>query len=226
MIRTHSKTPCTCLGGLAKDLENRWRRQLRWKRRRQSTRCQTLPINSFMLSKHPWKITGMCSYSHKINTEEGWRGLDRHCSGKTQQFLVHQTQGRQIWGKHLTKGCKSRPEGSPELGFRGFCCDLCTQDVLTFTQTRAGWGSGSANKDLSLNFPEFMLLYIQMSHLISVTSDLSSFWSSSLAASKIGMTSARAASAAAFSIVIILFCSSISTAFSSASFFFSSARKL
>lgn len=79
------------------------------------------------------------------------------------------------------------------------------------------------NKGLAVNFQGFMLLYIRMNHLISVTSDLSSFCSSSLAASKTGMTSARADSASIFSIAIILFCSSISTAFSSASFFFSSA---
>lgn len=60
-------------------------------------------------------------------------------------------------------------------------------------------------------------------YLISVTSDLSSFCSSSLAASRIGMTSASAVSASAFSTAMILFCSSISMAFSSASFFFSSA---
>lgn len=60
-------------------------------------------------------------------------------------------------------------------------------------------------------------------YLISVTSDLSSFCSSSLAASRIGMTSARAVSASVFSTAMILFCSSISMAFSSASFFFSSA---
>lgn len=60
-------------------------------------------------------------------------------------------------------------------------------------------------------------------YLISVTSDLSSFCSSSLAASRMGMTSASAVSASVFSTAIILFCSSISMAFSSASFFFSSA---
>lgn len=60
-------------------------------------------------------------------------------------------------------------------------------------------------------------------YLISVTSDLSSFCSSSLAASRTGMTSVRAVSASAFSTAMILFCSSISMAFSSASFFFSSA---
>lgn len=66
-------------------------------------------------------------------------------------------------------------------------------------------------------------LEMAIGYLISVTSDLSSFCSSSLAASRMGMTSARAVSASAFSTAMILFCSSISMAFSSASFFFSSA---
>jgi len=68
---------------------------------------------------------------------------------------VHQTWGRELWGTHQRTG-RTGLRGSPGLGIRGFCCDLCTQttDVLTFTHNQAGEKGKAKVQTLQTRVPQ------------------------------------------------------------------------